>query len=72
MFRGGFASSGPGQLDKNEVTMNSALYQETLKKNHLPSGCDLKLTCCCIIRQGNDSTHRVTVYSNLNGSKYVP
>ncbi len=41
MVWGCFAASGPGWLAIIDGTMNSALYQKTLKENLRPSVCDL-------------------------------
>ncbi len=57
MVWGCFAASGPGWLAIIDGTMNSALYQKTLKKNIRPLVCDLKLKRTWLMQQDNDPKH---------------
>ncbi len=57
MVWGCFAASGPGRLAIIDGTMNSALYQKTLKENVRPSVCDRKLKRIWVMQQDNDPKH---------------
>ncbi|KAK3522940.1 hypothetical protein QTP86_009709 [Hemibagrus guttatus] len=47
----------PGRLAVINGTMNSAVYQKTLKENVRPSVCDLKLKRTWVLQQDNDPKH---------------